>query len=323
MKRWMLAFAILVFAVWLLAGQKSSGHEPAILTEPSRLITIDCCSIYDDSCCQPPPSTYDECIWDPDACYVPPDDGGGSGGDECDILCNECYCGTTCDPPPPCPPQEPPNPCDPDNNPCNDNNDCTVDNCDVVDGKAVCTYTINKDIPGCNEGCDGIVVQCDKKEEAYCIDLTVSGPKSVCEEASGLPENYDYCSTRNNTGCQQRQEGCRGAVDNEGDCYPPGACVMDDSCSSGWAKVEVFDGDAYWSCASAAECGAGGGYGVGGSSNPLFDLLDVRVDILHDGTRPEMPTHPPSARRAQRSSRLRAPKRYLYVSGPRMKSSSV
>ena len=143
---------------------------------------------------------------------------------------------------------------------------------------------------GCNEGCDGVVVRCDSGYEAYCIDLAVGGPRSVCEEASGLPDNYNYCENRtNHQGCNARDEGCRGAVDNEGDCYPPGGCVMDDSCSSGWAKVEVFNGQAYWSCASAAECGAGGGYGVGGTSNPLFDLLDVRVEVLHDGTRPEMP----------------------------------
>ncbi len=215
MKRWIVVSVIILASlVPLLAGlfdRSADSSTTAIwngFTLPLKSgegLVFACCDpiecIAKGDCCDCPTTTTTD---DEDGCYW---------------YCNDCGC-QLCSPPE-CDEEDP---CA--NVNCDDGNPCTKDECN----NGVCQYIPFVDPTiGCNEGCGGIVVQCDSGFEAYCIDRTVGGPVSVCEDASGLSEDYNYCETRpDHPGCQQRQEGCRGAVDNEGDCYPPGACVMDD-----------------------------------------------------------------------------------------------
>ena len=142
----------------------------------------------------------------------------------------------------------------------------------------------------CLPGCAGQSICCKRKQGAYCEDPPGQARRSYCGNQSGPKANPNLTT-------------CYGCFDTQGDCYAVGDCVTSPACSSGWAKCKLWNNDQYgWGCAAPAECGSsGGGSGDwggtddgGNNDNPTpppmqFDLLDVRVDLLHDGSHPEIP----------------------------------
>ena len=154
----------------------------------------------------------------------------------------------------------------------------------------------------CSEGCSGKWICCSSGRGAYCDDPPGGTPTSKCGESDCSSdgqdggqedEECDFCDQHpTDPGCENRDGPCAGCVDLNGDCYSEGSCVTSPICSSGWAKCHLEGGIYAWACAAEAECGGSGGGGGGGTGDvnePTFDLLDVRVDILHDGINPEEP----------------------------------
>ena len=277
MRRWVVvSLIILASLVPLLAGlfERSADSSTAV-TWNGFTLPLKSGEGLVFACCDPT-----ECIAKGDCCDCPTTT-TTDNEDDCNWYCNDCGC-QLCSPPQcdeeeedPCKDVE----CGCGNKKCPKGKICENQKCRLPRIGESCDSNVGCAEGQCYEGCSGDWICCKKGKGAYCDDPPGGGGRG------------SYCGNQSDLDPNPKKDSCYGCLDSYGDCYPVGSCVTSTACSSGWAKCHLENNNYVWACAAEAECGGsgGGGGGTGDVNEPTFDLLEVRVDILHDGINPEEP----------------------------------